>query len=291
MVEEEQHIPVRDGSKIRIKVIKPKDASGRPLLVMCHGGGFVLGSLEAEQANCRSLVKAFDAVCISVGYRLAPEFTFPTAIDDSWDALKWAAENAKTLGADPSKGFIVGGTSAGGNIAAVLAHLARDEKLSPPLTGQWLCIPTVLHKDKATEVLPEKYKKVYLSHEQIIEVPGLNKQAVDFFVHHYAPDQNDPKFNPFIWPSGHKGLPPAYFQICGADPLRDEGLIYDTVLREEAGVKTKLDLYPGLTHGFWGVFSMHSKANQYQEDLVNGFSWLLGVEPRKIEAKQVPTTV
>ena len=213
MIEEDQHIHVRDGATIRIRVTKNKDSSGRPLLVMYHGGGFCLGSLEAEQANCRALVQAFDAICVSVGYRLAPEFKFPTAIDDSWDALKWVAQNATALGADPSKGFIVGGTSAGGNISAVLAHIARDEKLNPPLTGQWLSIPAVLDDFTAAKVLPEEYKKLYLSHEQIVDPPGMGKKAIDLFMHNYAPDLDDHKFNPFIWPGGHKGQPPAYFQV------------------------------------------------------------------------------
>ena len=216
MVASEQHIPVKDGSKIRVRVIKPKEESGGPLLVMYHGGGFTIGSLEAEEANCRHLVTAFNAVCVSVGYRLAPEFKFPTAVDDAWDALRWAAENAKALGADPSKGFVVGGTSAGGNIAAVMAHWAQDEKLNPPLTGQWLCIPAVLSEPTAAKVLPEKYKKLYLSHEQIVDLPaGLNKKAVDFFMSCYKPDDDDPKFNAFIWPGGQKGLPPAYLQVSG----------------------------------------------------------------------------
>lgn len=213
MIEEDQHISVRDGSKIRIRVSKHTNSPGGPLLVTIHGGGWCLGSLEAEQPNCRALIQAFNAVCVSVGYRLAPESKFPTAVDDSWDALKWIAENAEALGADPSKGFIVGGTSAGGNLSTVLAHMAHEEKLSPPLTGQWLCIPAVLDQITAAKVLPEEYKKLYLSHEQIVDPPGLGKKAIDFFLHHYAPDIDDHKFNPFIWPGGHKGQPPAYIQV------------------------------------------------------------------------------
>ncbi|KAI9693141.1 MAG: hypothetical protein M1822_005137 [Bathelium mastoideum] len=291
MIEEDQHIPVKDGSKIRIRVIKHKNASGRPLVVLFHGGGFVSGSLEGEQANARSLVRAFDAVCVSVGYRLAPEHKFPTAIDDAWDALRWTAENATALGADPSEGFIVGGSSAGGNIAAVLAHLARDENLTPPLTGQGLCIPAVLNDVAAAKVLPEKYKKLYLSYEQNSDPPGLGKVGIDFFMEQYAPDADDPKYNPFLWPGGHKGQPPAYFQVCGADPLRDEALLYELVMREEAGIPTKLDIYPGLPHGFWAVFPMFPAAKKVAADLVKGYSWLLGIEPAKVETEQVTMAV
>ena len=78
------------------------------------------------------------------------------------------------------------------------------------------------------------------------------------------------------------------FQVCGADPIRDEGLLYETLLREEGGVKTKLDLYRGLPHAFWGSFPTHSQSNKYYEDLIQGFSWLLGKEPAKVTVQQVP---
>lgn len=123
----------------------------------------------------------------SFSYRLAPEHKFPAAPNDSWDALKWAAANAKSLKADPSQGFIIGGTSAGGNITAVLAHLARDEGLSPPLTGQYLAIPAV----GGGQWIPEKYKDKWLSYEQNNDVPVLPIAAIDMFMNGYQPDEND----------------------------------------------------------------------------------------------------
>src|SRR5436305_973828 len=101
--------------------------------------------------------------------RLAPEHPFPTGINDSWDALKWAAANASSLKANPEIGFIVGGASAGGNIAAVLALRARDEELSPPLTGQYLCVPALLHPAN----VPEKLKHEYLSRFNNLHDPVL----------------------------------------------------------------------------------------------------------------------
>jgi len=133
------------------------------------------------------MVQAFGAVCVSASYRLAPEHPFPAAPNDSWDALQWAAANAKSLKADPSQGFIVGGTSAGGNITAVLALLARDEGLSPPLTGQYLAIPAIGNK----KWIPEKYKDRFLSFEQNKDVPVLPIAAIDMFMKGYAPDEDD----------------------------------------------------------------------------------------------------
>lgn len=138
VTENDIDIPGRDHHSIPARVYRPASApsAGSPLVMMLHGGGFVVGDFGNEQLNCRMFSKNCGAVCVNVAYRLAPEHPFPAAPNDAWDALKWIAANAtSTLGADPSKGFVVGGASAGGNLTDVVGHLARDEKLNPPLTG------------------------------------------------------------------------------------------------------------------------------------------------------------
>lgn len=226
-------------------------------------------------------MQAFGAVCISAAYQLAPEHPFPAAPKSAWDGLKWAAANAKSFGADPSLGFVVGGTSAGGNLTAVLSHLARDEQLSPPLTGQYLSIPALL----PAAVVPDKYKEFYLSYEQNKNAPVLPQAAIDMFERAYKPDEHDPLYVPFNHPKGHAGLPPAYFQVAGMDPLRDEALIYERVLRGEYGIKTKLDVYPGLPHGYWGFFPMLKSSDKFRVDMVQGMGWLLGREPNMEKIK------
>ena len=228
-------------------------------------------------------------MCISAAYQLAPEYPFPAAPKSAWEGLKWAAANAKSLGADPSLGFVIGGTSAGGNLTAVLTHQARDEKLSPPLTGQYLAVPAVL----PAAVVPEKYKELYLSHKQNENTPVLPKAAVDMFMNAYKPDEHDPLYAPFNHPKGHADLPPAYFQVNGMDSLRDEALIYERVLREEYGIKTKLDMYPGLPHGFWGFFPMLKSSEKFRVDMVEGMGWLLGRKPEmdKIKTARVEGAV
>lgn len=228
-------------------------------------------------------MQAFGATCISSAYLLAPEHPFPAAPKSAWDTLQWAANNAKSFGADPSLGFVIGGTSAGGNLTAVLAHLARDEGLSPPLTGQYLAIPALL----PPSVVPEKYKPFYLSHEQNIDVPILPRDAIDMFMGAYKPDNNDPLYVPFNHPKGHVGLPPAYFQINGLDPLRDEAIIYERVLREEAGVKTKLDMYPGLPHGYWAFMPTMKASEKFRLEMLEGVGWLLGKKPDMSKIKAV----
>jgi acetyl esterase/lipase len=185
-----------------------------------------------------------------------------------------AAENASWLGADPSKGFVVGGGSAGANIAAAISHVARDEKLNPPLTGAHLMIPCVCDISH----LPERYKKDQHSWEQNKDVAILDRKAIDLFFDNYIPnlsDRGNGLFSPLIFETGHAGLPPNYLQICGADPLRDEALIYERALREEAGLKTKVDMYPGLPHGFWGIFPTLESSKKFVEDSVKGVQWLL----------------
>lgn len=275
----ELHYPGVDGRRIRAKLYQPTtdppSPGGSSLIVMYHGGGFCVGNPDSDEQTCRNFVQAFGAVCVSVGYGLAPEFPFPYAVKDSWEALKWAAGNAESWGADLSTGFIIGGTSAGGNITAVLAHLARDEKLLSPLTGQYLCIPCIL----PPTVVPAKYREYYLSREQNVDAPVVNVAALDMFMRAYKPDDNDGVlWAIFNHPKGHAGLPATLFQVDGLDPLRDEAIIYEHVLREQ-GISTKMFVYPGLPHGSFGFFPFLKTSDQFRMDQIEGMGWLLGRTP------------
>jgi len=184
------------------------------------------------------------------------------------------SENSGKLGADASKGFVLGGTSAGGNIAIVLSHLARDEALSPLLTGLYLNVPLVL----APEAVPEKYLPLYKSREQNAYSPVLSKAFMDMYTEAYEADLQSYVWSPINWPGGekaHAGLPRTYFQICGLDVLRDEGLIYERVLREDHGIETRVDVYPGLPHMFVPNYPSHSSSKKYPKDTLAGLGWLL----------------
>jgi len=157
-----------------------------------------------------------------------------------------------------------------------LAHVARDETLSPPLTGQYLAIPALVPDSK----VPEKYRQYFLSVEQNKNAPVLPVAAMDMFMRGYQPDDDDAVwFAPFNHPKGHKDLPPAFFQIDGMDPLRDEAIVYERILREENGIKTKKNLYPGLPHGHWGFFPFLKASEKFRKEQVEGVGWLLGKEP------------
>ncbi|CZR51824.1 related to Putative sterigmatocystin biosynthesis lipase/esterase STCI [Phialocephala subalpina] len=270
-VEEDRQIPVRDGTTIAVRIHKPKNppADGSPIFVIYHGGGFCLGGLDNETLLCRRFTE-LGGIAVNVDYRLAPEHPFPVPPQDAYDALKWTSENFIKLGGNPKKGFLVGGISAGANFSAIVTHLYRDDKLSPPLTGTYLSIPTCM----TAELCPEKYKPFWLSREQNKDAPILNNDSMRLFERLYNSDPKSKYRTPMLF-SSHKDLPPTYFQICGMDPLRDEALIYEDILREESGVKTKVDLYPGLPHGFWSYFPEAEFSKKLQVDCVESLKWLL----------------
>jgi acetyl esterase/lipase len=182
-----------------------------------------------------------------------------------------AAKNASSLGADPSKGFIILGTSAGANLAIVTSHMARDKKLSPALTGIALLVPAAI--DHANP--PAKYKQYSTAYTQNANAMILGKDTMDLFLREYKVDYNSHLYNVFAEPSSNfEGLPPTFLQVCGGDPLRDDGLIYDRALKD-AGVKTNLKVYPGTPHAFWSVAPQLKISKQLVRDTVEGIEWLL----------------
>ncbi|QSZ29256.1 hypothetical protein DSL72_003768 [Monilinia vaccinii-corymbosi] len=289
-IEEDRQIPVRDGSSITIRIHRPKNppSGGSPAFVVYHGGGFCLGGLVNETFLCRQWTE-LGGVAVNVDYRLAPEHPFPTGVNDAFDALQWTASHVDELKINPNKGFLVGGISAGANFASVVSHLYRDEKVSPPLTGVYLSIPPVIPH----QTVPGKYKSTYLSYEQNKDAPLLDRDLTQIFDSKfftpskkmpsltkpelYAAKEPSPLATPVLFES-HTDLPPTYFQICGLDPLRDEGFIYEDLLKE-SGVETKTHVYPGLPHAFWAWFPEAKFSQRFVEDCKEGLSWLLGKSP------------
>lgn len=146
--------------------------------------------------------------------------------------------------------------------------------MTPKITGCHLMIPATCNPI----AFPEKYLEDRKSWDQLEFAPILSRKACDLFMDNYIPEPKvraDPKMSVLLWPSGHKDLPPQYFEICGSDPLRDEALIYERVLRDECGVKTKVDVYPGLPHGFWQLFPQMKGSEGFVADSMAGVKWLL----------------
>ncbi|KAJ4356666.1 uncharacterized protein N0V89_004702 [Didymosphaeria variabile] len=290
-VTESMHeVPARDGYSIRVRVYQPVKGppeGGSPLVMMYHEGGWSMGDLTDEDLNCRMFARDLGCVCVNVEYRygfstadlwcttdsqrrLAPEHQFPIGVNDCWDALKWALDNSPSLKATPTQGVIVGGASAGGNLAAVVALLSRDTSLSPPITGQYLCVPAVLPEYNVPEHLAPLYRSRYDSRSD----PVLKDLQPGMIEAIYKPEEKSPLWDPFNHPNEHKGVAKAYFQVCGLDPLRDEAVLYDRKLRE-AGVLTRFDLYAGYGHMFWTNYPEMKRSMEFVEDTLNGVRWLL----------------
>jgi acetyl esterase/lipase len=262
-----------------IKVFRPasNDTTSSPLIVLYFAGGFIMGSPTTLAGFARSLVKCFNVIVVAPTYRLAPEYPFSTSIHDGWDTFSWVAENAtSTLRTDPSKGFIIDGVSSGGNISNIVTHLTRDNNMQPPITGVWLSCAAVRIAPKDVDQLPQKYRERNLSRTQdecvnsLVSTPDMVKFAREGL----KPDLDSKLFAPMMWPTGHKGFPKTYSQVCGMDTGRDEALTFDDMLKEE-GTPTRPDLYAGLPHIVFHSFKNLPQSKKWGTDTMDGFKWLL----------------
>ena len=237
-------IPARVYTPTRLRMVNGL----APGLVFFHGGGWVIGDLDSHDVVCRKLADEGELMVVSVDYRLAPEHKFPAAVDDAIASTKWIAENAKRFGIDAAR-LMVGGDSAGGNLAAVVAIAARDGN-GPDIAGQLLIYPAIdfamthpSHKEPETSIL-------------------LTHSVIRWFRDHYlsgAVDVHDWRASP-ARATTLIGLPPAYVLTAGADPLRDEGDEYAHRLKE-AGVAVTHRTFPGQFHGFFTMGKLLQQAN------------------------------
>ncbi|KAK6214630.1 hypothetical protein LQW54_004138 [Pestalotiopsis sp. IQ-011] len=241
-------VPVRDGSEVEIQIYRPPEPRTDAALVFrMHGGGWTVGGHEIDEAENRYLGALPNAVVVSVLYRMAPEFPYPYPIDDSWDVLKWCKAHAKYLGIDPERIILVG-NSGGGNMAACLAIKARDEGLTG-IVAQSLVFPVTCHPKFFSQV--PNYE--LLSWSQNHDSGLLDSYRMEWFWDQYL--GTDPKPDPGHSPLLHQlkdlqGLPPAFVQVGGLDPLRDEGIAYAEALKA-AGNEVEQAAYPGLPHCFY----------------------------------------
>lgn len=225
------------GGEIPVRIYTPDSAMPRAGLVYFHGGGWVIGDLESHDEVCRRLAAGSGATVVATHYRLAPETRFPGAAEDCYAAARWVSENAAGLGIDPGR-LAIGGDSAGGNLTAVVAQMARDRG-DPSLRFQLLIYP-VTDCDFETQSYVENADGYFLT-----------RRAMRWFWDHYVPDPAE-RVHAYASPLRAKslsGLPPALVITAEYDPLRDEGEAYAKAL-EKAGVAVQCSRYAGMLHGF-----------------------------------------
>ncbi|ALJ01289.1 lipase [Rufibacter tibetensis] len=256
-------IPVT-GGQIHARVYTPKTGKASyPVIVYYHGGGWVIADLDTYDASARGLAEQTDAVVISVAYRQAPENKFPTAHNDSFAAYKWALQNAASIKGDPKRIALVG-ESAGGNLAAAVSMMARDQKVQMPL-HQVLVYPIAGY---ATNT--ESYQKYAAA-------KPLDKPLMEWFFKQYLRSPADGK-NPWINLVGAdlKNLPPTTIINAQLDPLQTEGEQLAEKL-ETAGVDVDHKLYKGVTHEFFGMATVLSEAKEAQKLAVRNLKSAFGM--------------
>ncbi|MBH2546651.1 alpha/beta hydrolase [Serratia marcescens] len=224
-----------DGYRIALRAYLPAGenrAAAQPAMLFAHGGGWCLGSLALYDRPCQALANATGRVILSVDYRLAPESPFPQPLEDVYRALCWVAQQAPQLGID-AKRLAVGGDSAGGNLVAAVALLARDRG-GPHIERQLLLYPA-LSREMTTK-----------SYREFAEGYFLTRDAMVFCWQQYLAQRRDPGAEP-LHAATLRGLPPATILSCEYDPLRDEAEQYAQRLRE-AGVPVRCERLPGMVH-------------------------------------------
>jgi acetyl esterase/lipase len=282
VLETQQNISLPDGATSEILLFQPKFATNSPaLIILIHGGGFCVGSPSQLTAYGRALCSTYGAVVASIGYRLAPGFKSPTQANDVWEGTKYVVDRAAQFGADPLKGLVIGGVSAGGNLTAVTVLRSLKTPLKHKFTGAWLAVPLLFGVD--AKQVPEEYRDLWFSREQNKDAPVMGMDGVDAFNGAWSPDFTDERVTPFAAKDPYVKFPRTYVQVCGLDPLRDDGLLYEKVLKK-AGTDTRINVYKGLPHASWAFLPMLKSSKVIVKDTIKGFGWLLGVEEREGDA-------
>ena len=255
-------IPTADGD-VPARVYRPDIAEPAPTIVFIHGGGFVIGDIETHDNQARAICAGTDSVVVSIDYRLAPEAPWPAAVDDSYAAVRWAADSIDTLGGDATR-LAVAGDSAGGNLSAAVALRCRDD--GPALAGQLLIYPGVdMDPDAPYQSRIDNAEGYFLTADDMV-----------WFRDHYigtTPDFADPRMSP-IKADDLSGLAPAVVATAEFDPLRDEGNAYADALRA-AGVEVESRCYDGMIHGFFDMGPLSAGARAATDDVIARFRSLL----------------
>ncbi|KAM3074835.1 hypothetical protein ACMFMG_008248 [Clarireedia jacksonii] len=234
-------------SGIPVRIYTPPNPSNKPLPlgVYFHGGGWVTGSLDSEDAWCRYIAKNSPCVIVSVEYRLGPKWKTPVMLEDSIKGFEWAWNEAPSLNADQSHVFTIG-SSAGGGLALTVADAMIAKGNASHVHGIVAIVPVTAHPSS----IPDEYKQYYTAYEENKSgVPIIDAGTMDTFFKAIEADLKDPRFLVTL-SKNLASFPPTYISTCSKDPLRDDGRVLEMMLKDK-GVKTKSDHYDGVPHYFW----------------------------------------
>lgn len=251
-----QVIPAEE--PILARIYTPVGTGPFPIIVYFHGGGWVIANLDVYESSCRALCNATESIVVSVAYRQAPEFKYPTAVNDAYEATQWVISHASALGGIPSK-VVVFGESAGGNLATVVCLKALEEKGHMPI-GQILIYPVTDSRLNTPSM------------REFTHTVPLYSKMMPWFWNHYLQNEGqktDVYASP-IFAEKLSGLPPTLVITAEYDPLRDEGENYAQKL-SEAGISVQSTRYEGMVHEFFGLAGAVSKA---KEALTEVADWL-----------------
>lgn len=251
-------IPCRDGQSINARLYKPVELAATaalcPVLLYFHGGGYCLGTLDSHDSLCRSLAALTPCYVLHVAYRLAPEYRFPSAVNDAHDAYRWLLLQGFAHGFDTSR-IAVGGDSVGGTLATGIAILARDENLQSPVSQLLLYPCASAWQDSG-------------SHRRLASGYLLEAKTLQWMFNLYLrtdADRTDWRFAPLETPDLSK-LAPACLVLAEYDPLLDEGMAYAGRL-QASGVATQVNVYSGMVHDFARLGNIVEEAGQVRQDL------------------------
>jgi acetyl esterase len=235
--------------ELRVRIYRPAGPGSLPALLYCHGGGFIFGDLDSEHARCVQLSDGAHCVVVSVDYRLSPEHPYPAPVDDAYAALEWLAAEASSLEVDITR-LAVGGTSAGGCIAAAISLASRDRH-GPHIGYQFLCSPVLDDRLQTPSAIHCTAVPIF-SRFQAERMWAFYLGGRDARIPAYAAPARAPCF---------KELPPAYILACGLDPLRDEAVEYAMKLLAEE-IPVELHVVPNVPHAFDLARPMAARSRQ-----------------------------
>lgn len=291
---QDHSIPTRDGYHLEARSYRDSSIPAEevlPVYIHFHGGGFLFGTLESEDAICSRITLATGTVVLNVNYRHTPEWKFPTAWYDSEDAFEWTVQNSHQVFRGDALNIVIGGISAGAHLAAALAQTIKREKgtLFSSLKGQVLMIPLLVHIDcyePQRRRLRDPSVSSYIENEFAPILPVTRLKMFNGLLHPQTPNTDDHRANPGnARAEDVTGLPPTTIAVAGLDPLRDEGLLYAELLARQ-GVPTDVHLFKGVPHGFRRFGEKLDGVSQaWDRVLHQGIRWALSRPPANIEVE------